>query len=191
MSPRRVQVFTPVKGFTRPGTRTRSFKRVIRRLVLLAPTLQRVSFLYHGTLCPVWEKKWLFCQVFCWKTERNRMTAGHAGGLWSRRTPAAGRHSARLWPRCKHPENQDTSHVTSNGESMRYLSLHTARWKDENCSIRRSRARKVKVNTNTACDSKGKTSVATLKYKKKIHPSYYWLLGFILIQTFISGLNWK
>lgn len=49
-----------------------------------------------------------------------------------------------------------------------------------------------KFNINTACDSKGKTSLATLKYKKKkIHPSYYRLLGLILIQTFMSGLNWE
>lgn len=50
VSPRQVQVFTPVKGFTQPGMRTQSFRRVIRQVQLLPPKLQRVSFLLWNTI---------------------------------------------------------------------------------------------------------------------------------------------
>lgn len=121
VSPRQVQVFTPVKGFTQPGMRTQSFKPVTRRVELLPPKLQRISIFIMEHYFP-WEKISDYSAVFCWKTERNRTTTAHT---------LTDTETDRLWlagiflvctRAANTPKTRVISHVTFNNDSIRYLS---------------------------------------------------------------------
>lgn len=121
VSPRQVQVFTPVKGFTQPGMRTQSFKPVTRRVELLPPKLQRISIFIMEHYFP-WEKISDYSAVFCWKTERNRTTTAHtltdteADRLWLAGIFLVCTRAANT------PKTRVISHVTFNNDSVCYLS---------------------------------------------------------------------
>lgn len=83
VSPRQVQVFTPVKGSTKPSTKTRSFIPVSRSF---APNSSK-GFLFIVARCFLR----LLCGVFLLRRRgKQKDNSTHANGLWSWRTPAAG-----------------------------------------------------------------------------------------------------
>lgn len=83
VSPRQVQVFTPVKGSTKPSTKTRSFIPVSRSF---APNSSK-GLLFIVARCFLR----LLCGVFLLRRRgKQKDNSTHANGLWSWRTPAAG-----------------------------------------------------------------------------------------------------